>query len=269
MLIGFTRMYLFEDSFRIKGGGGYGNINFQYFNEDLGPEGSFVNYTSTAWFLAVTPLFRISGGWYLGPDYSYLNVATEFEGMAATDDRRTYASIGAAAEYDSRLNKTYPFDGLYCTIRVRRYADWLGSASEYTKLRLEANRYISYDTVSVVALRASINAALGVVPFEAQTVVGTGKDIRGYGEGKHRGDQLYSIQGEYRWNFKPPFGAVGFIGFALPVNQGEPLTLDAILPGIGVGFRYTMIPEIHANVGIDVAVGRQDYGIYFRIGEAF
>jgi hypothetical protein len=30
-----------------------------------------------------------------------------------------------------------------------------------------------------------------------------------------------------------------------------------------------MIREINANVGVDVAVGREDWGLYFRIAEAF
>jgi hypothetical protein len=62
---------------------------------------------------------------------------------------------------------------------------------------------------------------------------------------------------------------VGFGGLALAVTAGTPLNLDEVLPGIGAGFRYTMIPEINANVGVDVAVGREDWGLYFRIAEAY
>jgi hypothetical protein len=58
-------------------------------------------------------------------------------------------------------------------------------------------------------------------------------------------------------------------GFALPVTHGEPVTFNEILPGAGIGFRYMMIPEIRANVGVDIAVGREDWGLYFRIAEAF
>ncbi len=267
--MGFSSIYLFEDFLRVKVAGGVGKVNFQYFNEDVGLEGGFIQYTSTAGLFVISPLFRLVKGWYLGPDFSWLNVATEFEGLPAASDRRTYVSLGAAGEFDSRLSTTYPLDGSYNTFRIRRYAGWLGSASEYIKLRLEFNRYMLLEASSILALRASVQAALGVVPFEAQTVVGQGKDIRGYSEGKYRGDQVYAIQGEYRWNFSPPFGAVGFVGFALPVTGGESVTFSSILPGIGAGFRFTMITEIHANVGVDVAVGRDDWGLYFRIGEAF
>jgi hypothetical protein len=268
-VVGFTRMYLVEDFLRIKSAGGAGRINFQYFNQDLGIDGAFVNYTSTAGFFVLAPLLRVARDWYFGPDYTYLNVATVFQDVPVADERRTYSSLGVSGEYDTRPSKTYPMSGFFCTARLRRYAEWLSSASEYTKMKIEVNRYMSLDTSSVLALRGCIEAALGAVPFEAQTVVGAGKDIRGYSNGKYRGDQVYSIQGEYRWNFAPPFGAVGFLGFSLPVMQGEPVSFSQILPGIGAGFRYMMVEEIHANVGVDVAVGRDDWGLYFRIAEAF
>ena len=42
-----------------------------------------------------------------------------------------------------------------------------------------------------------------------------------------------------------------------------------ILPGIGIGIRFTAFTDNHMNVGLDAAVGKNDWGIYFRIGEAF
>ena len=42
-----------------------------------------------------------------------------------------------------------------------------------------------------------------------------------------------------------------------------------ILPGIGAGFRFTAFAENQMNVGMDLAVGDGDWGIYFRVGEAF
>ncbi len=38
---------------------------------------------------------------------------------------------------------------------------------------------------------------------------------------------------------------------------------------ISTGFRFNVFPENHMNIGIDGAVGKDDWGIYFRIGEAF
>jgi hypothetical protein len=42
-----------------------------------------------------------------------------------------------------------------------------------------------------------------------------------------------------------------------------------LLPGIGTGIRFRAFQETNMSVGLDVAVGIEDWGIYFQIGEAF
>jgi len=94
-------------------------------------------------------------------------------------------------------------------------------------------------------------------------------DIRGYTQGKYRGEQTVTLQGEYRWN---PFEKIGFVGFAgvasifSGINEKDN---GKLLPGIGTGFRYNVFPKNHMNVGMDFAAGIDDWGIYFKIGEAF
>ena len=36
-----------------------------------------------------------------------------------------------------------------------------------------------------------------------------------------------------------------------------------------VWYRYMAFPENKMNVGLDFAAGKDDWGIYFRIGESF
>ena len=42
-----------------------------------------------------------------------------------------------------------------------------------------------------------------------------------------------------------------------------------LLPGVGTGFRVTVDKETKMNVGMEIAVGLDDWGIYFRLGESF
>ena len=62
---------------------------------------------------------------------------------------------------------------------------------------------------------------------------------------------------------------IGFFGLATVFEAVNPEDSGTLLPGAGIGFRYTIIPEEHFNVGLDVAIGLKDWGIYFRLGEAF
>lgn len=53
------------------------------------------------------------------------------------------------------------------------------------------------------------------------------------------------------------------------VESINELPKSELLPGIGVGVRYLMLPKERINIGFDVAVGKDDWGMYFRIGESF
>jgi hypothetical protein len=80
---------------------------------------------------------------------------------------------------------------------------------------------------------------------------------------------MMAVQGEYRWNFYNKMSAVGFGGVASVFNGINSEFDGKLLPAVGVGFRYVVFEENHMNVGLDAAVGDGDWGIYFRIGEAF
>jgi outer membrane translocation and assembly module TamA len=78
---------------------------------------------------------------------------------------------------------------------------------------------------------------------------------------------VYAAQAEYRRQLAGRIGGVAFAGLALAVDENN--KASPVLPGAGVGARFMALPDYQVNVGIDVAVGRDDWGSYFRIGEAF
>lgn len=62
---------------------------------------------------------------------------------------------------------------------------------------------------------------------------------------------------------------LGFVGVASAVETIAEIPKDQLLPSIGLGFRYLLIEKERINIGVDFAVGKCDWGIYFRIGESF
>ncbi|MFV0344946.1 MAG: hypothetical protein ACK5IQ_01635 [Bacteroidales bacterium] len=64
-------------------------------------------------------------------------------------------------------------------------------------------------------------------------------------------------------------GLVGFAGLATIYGSDSPDFNWNIYPGAGVGYRYQAFKSVKFNIGLDAAVGKDDWGIYFRIGEAF
>ena len=111
-------------------------------------------------------------------------------------------------------------------------------------------------------------SGIGDLSFNQQFVLG-GKDLRGYSQGEFRGEQIYTLQGEYRWNLTERFGLVGFAGMAMVHNEEMTNNNGTLLPAAGGGFRINVFPKNHLNVGLDAAAGKGDWSISFQIGETF
>jgi hypothetical protein len=260
----FAQLYFKEDTWRTTTAFGTGNINFQYFeasNEADG--GDFVDYNTVNRFAFFKALRKIKGRLYGGAFVKLQHSVTDFKTNPDSTQNIDANGIGLTMLYDTRKNVYYPQGGMQASVSFLVNAAWLGSDSVFNSIRAFINKYYRINKNSVLAARASIFAGLGNVPFSGQHAVG-GKDIRGYTNGKYRGDQEYSAQAEYRWNFYKRWGAVGFFGIAF-----TELPYSGILPGGGVGIRFKAIRSRNINVGVDGALGKGDKGIYFRINEAF
>ena len=140
---------------------------------------------------------------------------------------------------------------------------------ESNKLEMDFSSFFEMkNKKNIIATRAYLGVGLGDLTFNQQFVVGR-TDVRGYSQGEYRGDQLFSLQGEYRWNPLKKVGFVGFLGTAMIFNGINESDNGKLLPGVGAGFRYLVFEKNHMNVGMDVAVGNNDWSLEFRIGEAF
>jgi outer membrane translocation and assembly module TamA len=160
---------------------------------------------------------------------------------------------------------------MFLNFKNQFYRSWVGSDYEFVRYLVTYNQFFKLGKTEgkhVLVARATMNIATGDVPFEGQTVVG-GDDIRGYSQGKYRNDQVYTLQTEYRLNFYRKWGLVAFAGLATAVANFSDIPDTQLLPGVGAGVRFRMLPSEKVNIGVDVGVGRGDYSLTFRIGEAF
>ena len=62
---------------------------------------------------------------------------------------------------------------------------------------------------------------------------------------------------------------VGFLGVASAVEKFSDIFSSELLPGVGAGLRYRMIPSMKINIGVDGGIGKDDRSLTFRIGESF
>jgi len=264
--MGFGKFYLDEDRWRISAAGGVGTVHFQFFMDFLA--GFWIPYETDAGFFMIKGERRIGQDFYAGISLMHADIINRF-GNLPGNDSLVLNGLGLHLSRDRRDNPHYPRKGYHTEIGFNTFPGFLGNENISQKIQLEHNHYFPVRSNSdVAAVRVLLGMAPGDPGFSQQYVV-SGKDIRGYTQGAYRGNYLLAVQGEYRWNFHPRWGAVGFAGLATVFGSINDSDNGKLLPGAGAGFRFRAFPENNFSVGIDVAAGREDWGIYFQIGEAF
>ncbi len=259
----FSQLFLFEDLLRLNMGGGYMDSHFQTFEDVAGYGEVEIPYSNKGVFFFLAPLFQIYPKLYLGPSLQIFHSDVKFEAPLDSLEQDNSNALGISLLYDTKNNQYNPSHGITSAIRYSNAPSWFDNTDTYNKLYSFANYYHRLDESKVLASRASANIALGNVPFSAQSYVG-GKDIRGYTKGEYRGNQTYAVQTELRWRVYKKLGSVAFFGLAMTVDP-----TSQVLPGGGIGVRYNILPKYNINAGIDGALGKDDWGVYFRMTEAF
>jgi len=261
----YTKLYLDKDNYRLTIGYGDASINFQHYDH-VG--GSYIDFNSLNNFFLSEVQRRIYKRWYAGLRYVSRQTTTTFDGQPS-GEKNNLSNIGAVLSHDTRDLIYNPHMGDYFNVKTGHYRETWGSAYNYNSLNIDFTKFLPISEDKTLALRATALIAYGdSVPFEGQNVVGR-EDIRGYTKGQHRANQTHNIQAEYRWNFYKKWGMVAFGGVATSVNKVNEINFKDLLPAAGVGLRFMAIPSEKINIGIDVAKGIDDWGLYFRIGETF
>jgi len=267
-MVGLFNMFHFkEDKWRGSAFLLRGNINSQFYMEGLDP--GFVDYGTKSTFLSLGIKRRIVTGLYAGVGYTHANHVTNYDDESLPQSTTRTNGIQLNLQRDSRDAVYYPTTGQLINLKWNSFPEWFGNEVQANKITAAYNQYFpARGNTDVVAMRLSGKFGLGDIAFEQQVTVGN-KDIRGYSEGKYRGDGLMAFQGEYRYNFGEKVGMVGFAGVATIYGSDTESFNWKLLPGAGVGIRYRAFKTVKFNVGLDGAVGKDDWSIAFRIGEAF
>ncbi|MGJ5641562.1 BamA/TamA family outer membrane protein [Formosa sp. S-31] len=264
----FNKWYFKEDSWRAKLFAVTGDNNSQFYMDDYDSPG-FYDYGTKITVVSAGVQRKIINHLFGGLTYTYAHYDTVYEDEIQPRDITQTNGIEFNVLYDTRDAVYYPTKGINSIIKFITFPTWFGNEDKAQKLTTEYNTYFPMRSAKdVLAARFSGTFGLGDIAFQQQKTIGN-KDIRGYSEGKYRGDGVIALQGEYRYNFNDKMGLVGFAGLAtLYGSDNEDFDWKAY-PGVGVGYRYRAFKKVKFNIGLDGAVGKDDWSINFRIGEAF
>lgn len=264
----FNKFHFKEDKWRAQFFFLTGDHNSQFYLDDLEAP-AFYDYGTKTTIVSFTVQRKIVKAFYGGIGYTYSHYDTTYQDDIQPSSVSHTNGLQLIALYDTRDAVYYPTKGEKIRARWINYPTWFGNDVSANKILSEYNKYFPMRKgVDVLAARFSGKFGLGDISFEQQVTIG-GEDIRGYSEGKYRGDGLMALQSEYRYNFNKKMGLVAFAGVATIYGSDTADFNWNLYPGAGVGYRYRAFKNEKFNVGLDGAVGKGDWGIYFRIGEAF
>lgn len=264
----FNKLYLKEDTWRIQFFALTGDHYSQFYTDDFEIP-AFYDYGTKTSIISAGVQRKVFENLFAGVSYTYSHYNTKYEDDVRPESIEQTNGIQINALFDTRDEVYYPMKGQKLRFRWISFPEWFGNDDKANKIVSEYNRYISMKNgKDVLAVRFAGKFGLGDISFQQQVTIG-GSDIRGYSEGKYRGDGLMALQGEYRYNFSEKMGLVGFAGMATIYGSDTEKFNWGLYPGAGVGYRYRAFKTVKFNVGLDAAVGKDDWGIYFRIGESF
>ncbi len=273
-----------QGKIRYMGGGGYGNINIDFFGfgDITLPKPISINTKATA--IMQTLKFKLAdSSFYLGPTHRYIdaeisphntndligNLPPEWQDpLTKTLTRNiTTSGIGFSLEYDSRDNFFSPSQGIKYDLTSLWFDETVGSDVDYLLTEFTGLHYLKLDKHWRTAFRIEVNYADAdefLPPYATPYI-----DMRGIPAARFQGKSVAMSELELIYQFNLRWTVNVFTGIGKASNKFSDLSNSASRISKGVGFRYLIARRYGFNIGIDIAKGPEDTVFYIQAGSAW
>jgi outer membrane protein assembly factor BamA len=195
--------------------------------------------------------------------------ASEVPGI---DRQPDFYHYGGFLQYDSRERSAAPRSGGNYMFVWTRFADRDNGRFDFHRYDLLLHQYLpAFDENSSFAFRAistmTYKPGGGEIPFFLQRTIGGGNDLRGFRQYRFRDNNLMLFNLEYRREFKNFFDLVFFGDAGRVFERRADIGLRGMEGSAGVGVRAKVRESV--LLGIDVAVSRDGFRIWFRGGHTY
>lgn len=273
----FVPFQVFYDQNRyyIYGEAGYYRYNYNFYGlgqREVPVENYGVNYPR----IRLNALRRIRPHLYAGLRYEYENyVLTKLdpEGVLASGTipgsrGGQLSGAGVGAFYDTRDNIFFPTRGVVADFSYLGHDRLIGSDFRYNRYVLDVSLYQKLGKGAILAVNSVVGITGGTAPFSALALLGGGKRMRGYYEGRYRDNNIALLQAETRIHIWKRLTAVAFGSVGMLGNDQAFLRPDDPKGAYGAGLRFR-INNDGLNLRADYGFGHQSSGLYLTLGEAF
>ncbi|GAB3641716.1 BamA/TamA family outer membrane protein [Spirosoma arcticum] len=264
-----------QNRYYVYGEAGYYKYAYNFYGvgqRDVPAENYGVNYPR----IRLNVLRRIRSGLYAGLRGEYENydiTRVEPSGLLATGTvpgglGGRMAGLGLGLFYDTRDVVFYPTEGIVADLTYLEHGRVIGSDFHYSRYVVDVSSYHKVHRRAIVAVNYVVSMTTGVAPFSALSLVGSGRRLRGYYEGRYRDDNLALLQAEVRVSVWKRLSAVVFGGVGILGNDERLFRVDDPKAAYGAGLRIR-INNDRLNIRADYGFGKQSTGLYLTLGEAF
>jgi outer membrane protein assembly factor BamA len=275
----FHRMNFREDTWRLSGGLGYSDLNYDYYGsgEIGGDPDRYVTINQVFSGFSMEAQRMVRENFYAGIGFRAFSAeikSLEFSFSDTSDFlppwkglRLDFLTIIPHLVFDSRDNEFYPGRGNLVDLKVSLSGEAIGSDNNYQLYEFYWNHYRTVGEGKVLAFRVAFKYANDDAPFFLLPAMGQGADLRGYVVGLYRDKVLLAGQMEYRIRLTNRLGAVLFGGVGGVAPDWS--SFNEALPSVGGGIRWLLAKENQLNLRVDVAWGKDNQEVYVSIGEVF
>ena len=256
-------------------GGGHGSLNLDWFGQGDAFQGRAFSYDIEPSALIQKLSFKLGeSDFFLGPHQRLLDTNSEFHfatdlppagsdlGIADDELDATISGLGLTLGYDTRNSLFSPSRGTKGYVSWTQNDEAIGSGFDYGRIDAEVCHYVPLGGPVTLGLRTAASYAGDSAPFFDLPYT----RLRGIQLGRYVDNAAVTLEAELRWDLSPRWTLVGFGGVGWVADQFDEIDdADDAWAG-GAGFRYLVARQYDLRLGLDVARGPEDWGVYVTIG---
>ena len=274
---------------RYMGGGGFGNVNLDFFGSGQVELTRPIELNTRAGMVINSLKFKLGDTrFFAGPTQRYVSARIEPVNLGDLDgsflppalqppwqDVMTrlmtqdvvLSALGAVVEFDSRDNFFSPHAGYQYTLEHLWYRDEIGSDIDYELLTFSGHNYWNLGQSFRAGLRIAADYASTsdlLPPFATPGIV-----LRGIPALRYQGNAVVVAEAEVTWQIDPRWSVNAFAGAGRAANEIDDLGDQPTRVTKGGGFRYLIARRYGFEMGLDVARGPEDTVFYIQAGTAW
>ena len=273
-----------QGSIRYSGGGGYGDVNLDYFGSGNVNLSRPIELKTKASAMIQTLKFKVaSSSFFLGLSQRYINAEIspnsfgDFDAILPPDFadelqklltlQVTTSGLGLNLEFDTRDNIFSPLEGFQYKLDSIWYRDTFGSDIEYELISFTGLNYWTITNHWRLGLRIDSDYARSdnlLPPFATPSI-----SLRGIPAMRYQGDLAGAVETEVTWQIDNRWGLTGFLGAGRASNSTSELSDAPSQVTQGVGFRYQVARRYGFDMGLDIAWGPEESVWYITAGSAW